>query len=63
MSIYIPAVEVRPGDSIAHVGMVGSVNITGDEVVFTMRWSETALYGVALDACVWVDREPIGGAA
>jgi hypothetical protein len=63
MSIYIAAVDVRPGDIIAHVGTVGAVDIVGDEVIFTMRWSETVIHGLAIDAEVWIDREAIGGAA
>jgi len=57
MRVYIAAVDVRPGDIIAHVGQVGYVNITSDEVVFTMRWSETVIHALALDDCVWIDRD------
>jgi hypothetical protein len=55
MRIYIAAVDVQPGDLIAHVGKVETVDIVGDDVVFTMHWAAAHTYRLALDAFVWVD--------
>ena len=57
MRAYIAAGDVQPGDILADVGMVGAVNVVGDEVTFTMRWSETVVHALALDDCVWIDRD------
>lgn len=58
MSEYIEATDVHPGDMLAHVGKVESILILGDEIVFTMHWTDRRELRVALDAEIWVDRQP-----